>query len=148
PLTLARMPPDAAYGVFEIGMNHPGEIAPLARQVEPEVAIITTIEAAHTEFFPGKGIAGVAEEKAEIFAAGGRVAVINRDTPFFDLVAAKARGYGVARVVGFGVHPQADLRLVDLRLAAEHVDVTASVYGLPIQYRIGTPGRHWAMNSL
>jgi UDP-N-acetylmuramoyl-tripeptide--D-alanyl-D-alanine ligase len=147
PLTLARMPRDAAYGVFEIGMNHPGEIAPLARQVEPEVAIVTTVEAAHTEFF-ADGIAGVAQEKAEIFAAGGRVAVINRDSPFFDVVAAKARRYGVARVVGFGTHQAADLRIVDLRLAAEHVDVTASVYGLPIHYRIGTPGRHWAMNSL
>jgi UDP-N-acetylmuramoyl-tripeptide--D-alanyl-D-alanine ligase len=148
PLTLARMPRDAVYAVFEIGMNHPGEIAPLAHQVAPEVAIVTTVEAAHTEFFPGKGIVGVAEEKAEIFAAGARVAVINRDTPHFDLVAAKARGYGVARVVGFGAHALADVRLVDLELAAEHVDVTASVYGLPIHYRIGTPGRHWAMNSL
>jgi UDP-N-acetylmuramoyl-tripeptide--D-alanyl-D-alanine ligase len=148
PLTLARMPRDAAYGVFEIGMNHPGEIAPLARQVEPEVAVITTVEAAHTEFFPGRGIVGVAEEKAEIFAGGGKVAVINRDNPFFDLLAAKARGYGIARVVGFGAHEAADVRLVEARLAPAHVGVTASIGGRRLDYRIGTPGRHWAMNSL
>lgn len=148
PLSLARMPRDTVYGVFEIGMNHPGEIAPLVRQVAPAVAVITTVEAAHTEFFPGKGILGVAEEKAEIFAAGGEVAIINRDNTFFDLLASKARARGFARVIGFGAHDRAEARLIELRLAPAHSDIVAAIDGTQVQYRIGTAGRHWAMNSL
>lgn len=148
PLSLARMPRETGYGVFEIGMNHPGEIAPLVRQVAPTVAIVTTVEAAHTEFFPGKGIVGVAEEKGEIFAAGGEAAIVNRDNMFFDLLAAKARACGFARVIGFGSHAEADARLVDLHLAPAHSDVVAQIDGVRVAYRIGTAGRHWAMNSL
>ena len=148
PLSLARMPRDTAYGVFEIGMNHPGEIAPLVKLVAPAVAIVTAIEAAHTEFFPGRGIVGVAEEKGEIFAAGGEVAVINRDTPYFDLLATKARSYGFGRIVGFGTHEQAEARLVDLALAPTYCEIVAALEGTTLRYRVGAAGRHWAMNSL
>jgi UDP-N-acetylmuramoyl-tripeptide--D-alanyl-D-alanine ligase len=79
PLTLARLPVCARYGVFEIGMNHAGEIAPLARLVRPHVAIITTVEPVHLQFF--KSVAEIAEAKAEIFAGldPGGTAVLNRD---------------------------------------------------------------------
>ena len=51
PLSLARLPLSARYAVFEIGMNHPGEITPLVRMVRPHVAIVTAIEPVHLEFF-------------------------------------------------------------------------------------------------
>jgi UDP-N-acetylmuramoyl-tripeptide--D-alanyl-D-alanine ligase len=147
PLTLARMPPDAAFAVFEVGMNHPGEIAPLARMIRPELALVTTVEAVHTEFF-ADGIDGVAAAKAEILAAGGRVAVLNRDNRFFERLAAEARRRGFERVIGFGGDSAAEVRLVDLRLDAASTTVAAMIHGRAISYRVGAPGRHWALNSL
>ncbi len=151
PLTLARLPADAAYAVFEIGMNHAGEITPLARLVRPDVAIVTTVEAVHTENFPD-GIDGVAAAKAEIFdgfdAAAGGVAVLNRDNRFFDLLAARARQHGARTIVGFGAHAQADIRLVDVQLEPAGSLVTAEIRGRRLSYRIGAPGRHWALNTL
>ncbi|MFN0191708.1 MAG: UDP-N-acetylmuramoylalanyl-D-glutamyl-2,6-diaminopimelate--D-alanyl-D-alanine ligase [Aestuariivirga sp.] len=147
PLTLARLPRDAAYAVFEVGMNHAGEIAPLARMIRPELALVTTVEAVHTEFF-ADGIDGVAAAKAEIFAAGGRVAVLNRDNRFFERLAAEARRRGFERIVGFGGDAAAEARLVDMRLDAGSTTVAAMIDGRAISYRVGAPGRHWAMNSL
>src|SRR3546814_14853110 len=85
------MPADSAYGIFELGMNHPGEIAPLSRLVEPHVAIVTTVEAVHTENFPSAEAA--ADAKAEIFAGLGPagVATLNRATPHFAPPAAPPR---------------------------------------------------------
>ena len=90
PLTLARMPADARYGVFEIGMNHAGEITPLAALVRPHVAIVTTVEPVHLGFFGT--IEEIAEAKAEIFAGlvPGGVAVLNRDNPHFELLRERA----------------------------------------------------------
>ena len=86
PLSLARMPADSRYGVFELGMNHAGEIAPLSRLVKPDVSIITTVEAVHIENFDS--VEGIADAKAEIFAGmgPGGVAVLNRDNPHFSRV--------------------------------------------------------------
>jgi UDP-N-acetylmuramoyl-tripeptide--D-alanyl-D-alanine ligase len=117
PLTLARMPADCAFGVFEIGMNHAGEISPLVRLIRPHVAIITTVEAVHIENF-ADGIAGVAAAKAEIFEGlAGGVAVLNRDNPYFAFLADRARERGVARIVGVGVDAEAHARQLDARRA-------------------------------
>ncbi len=147
PLTLAGMPAATRFGVFEIGMNHPGEITPLARMVRPHVAIVTTVEPVHLAFFPS--VAAIAEAKAEIFLGlePGGVAILNRDNPHFDLLAERAKAAG-ARVVSFGLGAAADVRALRLDLAPEGTDVTASVHGREIDYRLGAPGAHIAQNSL
>ncbi|MBI3452687.1 MAG: UDP-N-acetylmuramoylalanyl-D-glutamyl-2,6-diaminopimelate--D-alanyl-D-alanine ligase [Rhodospirillales bacterium] len=148
PLTLARLPAAAAFGVFEIGMNHAGEIAPLVAMVRPHVAIVTTIEPVHLEFFPEAGLDGVAAAKAEIFSAGGGTAVLNRDNRYFHFLADAAQRSGFSRVIGFGSHPKAEARLVELHVGATHSQVSAVIDGRSFVFRIGTPGRHWAINAL
>jgi UDP-N-acetylmuramoyl-tripeptide--D-alanyl-D-alanine ligase len=148
PLSLARMPPDSRYGVFELGMNHPGEIAVLSRLTRPEVALITTIEPAHLGFFPS--VAAIADAKAEIFQGMDfhGAAVLNRDNDWFERLAAAARAAGLTRIHGFGVHAGATIRLIDCHLHATASAVTVSLQGEILDYCIATPGRHWVMNSL
>jgi UDP-N-acetylmuramoyl-tripeptide--D-alanyl-D-alanine ligase len=149
PLTLARMPADTAYGVFEIGMNHAAEITPLVKMVRPHVAIITTVEAVHVENFPGEGINGVAAAKAEIFdGLEGGTAVLNRDNAFFDFLSERARAKGVRRILSFGEHPTCDARLIEMKLEPTWSQVSAMIEGRAVTYRIGAPGRHWVINSL
>jgi UDP-N-acetylmuramoyl-tripeptide--D-alanyl-D-alanine ligase len=148
PLSLARMPREAAFGVFEIGMNHAGEIAPLTRMVRPEVAIITTVELAHLEFFDG--VEAIADAKAEIFqgVTPGGTAILNRDNALFGRLSAAARMAGVARIVDFGSDPAAAVRLLAVEPVAEGSVVTIRFDGRDLRYRLGQPGRHLAMNSL
>ncbi|MDZ4738251.1 MAG: UDP-N-acetylmuramoylalanyl-D-glutamyl-2,6-diaminopimelate--D-alanyl-D-alanine ligase [Rhodospirillaceae bacterium] len=148
PLTLARMPRETIYGVFELGMNHAGELAPLSRQVKPQVAIVTTIEAVHLEFFAS--VADIADAKAEIFAGmgPGGVAVLNRDNAHFARLAKKAEAAGLARIVGFGSDAAAEARLIDCSLHATCSAVTAAIGGTRLDYCLAVPGRHWVMNSL
>jgi UDP-N-acetylmuramoyl-tripeptide--D-alanyl-D-alanine ligase len=148
PLTLARLPLDARYAVFEIGMNHPGEIRPLARMVQPQVALITTIAPAHVEYFPD-GLAGIADAKAEIFEGlpQGGYAVINADAPMADRLIARAAALG-ARVVTFGRADQASVRLLDLSLHATCSAVRARIGRETLDYCLSLPGEHMAMNSL
>lgn len=147
PLSLARTPAETAYAIYEIGMNHAGEIAPLAALVRPHVAIVTTVEAAHLEFFPS--VAAIAEAKAEILTGlePRGTAVINRDNPYFTLLAERARGHG-ASIVGFGFDVAADARATKVALHSECSCVSADVTGQAITYKVGRPGRHWVMNSL
>ncbi|MDP7540796.1 MAG: Mur ligase family protein, partial [Alphaproteobacteria bacterium] len=122
PLSLARMPGESVFGVFELGMNHPGEIVPLSKMVRPHVAIITSIEPVHSEFFAS--IAHIAEAKAEIFQGMDEgAAVLPRENPFFPVLAETAREHGVTRIIGFGAHPEADARLVecDLQPLTSHI---------------------------
>jgi len=148
PLSLARMPQTTAFGVFEIGMNHAGEIAPLARLVQPHVAIVTAVDAVHMEFFAT--VEAIAEEKGEIFAGlvPGGTAIVNRDSQFYRLLRRKAESYGASRVIGFGMHSEADARLLAIEPAREGSRVTAMISGHPLSYNLGAPGRHWAENSL
>ena len=147
PLSLARMPRETAYGIFEIGMNHPGEIAPLSRLVRPHVAIITNVEAAHTAFFDS--LDGVADAKAEIFEGlePGGTCVLNRDNPYFERLSAAATGRAGARIASFGT-AAADYRALDCTLGSDHSVVEADLAGRRIDYRIALPGRHWVLNSL
>ncbi|MEX2296320.1 MAG: UDP-N-acetylmuramoylalanyl-D-glutamyl-2,6-diaminopimelate--D-alanyl-D-alanine ligase [Dongiaceae bacterium] len=148
PLTLARMPRETVYGVFELGMNHAGELAPLSRQVKPQVAIVTAIEAVHLEYFGS--VAEIADAKAEIFAGmgPGGVAVLNRDNAHFARLAKKAEAAGLARIVGFGSDATAEARLIDCSLHATCSAVTAAIGGTRLDYCLAVPGRHWVMNSL
>src|SRR5271166_1616860 len=145
PLTLARMPLDTEYCVAEIGMNHAGEIAPLARLAQPHVAVITAVEKAHIGFLGS--IEAIADEKASILRAlePGGVAVLPADTPLLPRLRAAA---GAARVVTFGAAPGADVRLVGLAMNADGSDVAADVVGQHVEFHLNAPGRHMAMNAL
>jgi UDP-N-acetylmuramoyl-tripeptide--D-alanyl-D-alanine ligase len=147
PLSLARMPRGTAYGVFEIGMNHAGEITPLTRMVRPHVAIVTAIAPVHLEFFGS--LAAIADAKAEIFLGiePGGVAVLNRDDAQFGRLGAAAHAAS-ARIVSFGEHEKADARLLKVSLQAETSTVAARIFGADVTYKLGAPGRHVVANSL
>jgi len=148
PLSLARLPEAARYGVFEIGMNHAGEITPLTRLVRPDVAIITTIAPVHLEFF--KSIDDIADAKAEIFLGlvPGGAAVLNRDNAQFARLDKAAKAAGVAQVVSFGEHARADARLIKCALQGDGSTVQARILGSEVTYKLGAPGRHLVLNSL
>jgi UDP-N-acetylmuramoyl-tripeptide--D-alanyl-D-alanine ligase len=148
PLTLARLPMHSDYGVFEIGMNHAGEITPLTRLVEPHVAIVTTIAPAHLEFFGTTE--KIAEAKAEIFlgVARGGVAVLPIDNEHYGLLRKRAEEAGVSKIVTFGEHKDADFRLKDFAQTESASAIKATVNGKKIEYALGAPGRHQAINSL
>jgi UDP-N-acetylmuramoyl-tripeptide--D-alanyl-D-alanine ligase len=148
PLSLARLPQAARYGVFEIGMNHAGEITPLTKLVRPHVAIVTTIAPVHLEFF--KSVDAIADAKAEIFlgVAPGGAAVINRDNVQFARLRRRAAKVGVDRIVSFGEHAKADARLVRYALQPEASTVEADILGHRVAYKIGAPGKHLVVNSL
>jgi UDP-N-acetylmuramoyl-tripeptide--D-alanyl-D-alanine ligase len=148
PLSLARCPASATFAVFEMGMNHAGEIEPLTKLVRPHVAVITAVEPVHLEFFPS--IEAIADAKAEIFLGlePGGVAVINRDSPHFARLEQHARRTGAGRVVGFGEHAEAQARLLKCALQADSSTVQARILGTDVTYKIGAPGRHLVLNSL
>jgi UDP-N-acetylmuramoyl-tripeptide--D-alanyl-D-alanine ligase len=153
PLSLARMPARSRYGVFEMGMNHAGEIRALTRQVRPHVAVITTIAPAHIENLGS--LEAIADAKAEIFEGieEGGTAIIPTDSPHFEQLRAAAQRSG-ARIVSFGTAEHADVRLLDA-IAGMHGGslVTARLREASggerrICYTIAAPGEHWVTNSL
>jgi UDP-N-acetylmuramoyl-tripeptide--D-alanyl-D-alanine ligase len=148
PLSLARCPQSARYAVFEIGMNHAGEIEPLTRLVRPHAGIVTTIAPVHLEFFGS--LEAIADAKAEIFLGLERAgaAVINRDIAQFDRLERCARDAGVERVVSFGEDARADARLIKCSLQSDGSTVAAEILGTEVAYKLGAPGRHLVINSL
>ncbi|MGV6874432.1 UDP-N-acetylmuramoylalanyl-D-glutamyl-2,6-diaminopimelate--D-alanyl-D-alanine ligase [Pseudochelatococcus sp. B33] len=148
PLSLARMPRGTRFGIFEIGMNAPGEVAPLSHLVRPQVAIVTTVGQVHLEYFPS--VAAIADAKGEIFSGlePGGVAVLNRDNDQFERLKAHVLASRAGRIITFGEHPKADVRGIKIVLKPELSVVEAQVFGAPVVYRIGSPGRHIALNSL
>ncbi len=146
PLTLARMPADSEYAVIEIGMNHPGEIAPLARMARPHVVLITTVAAAHLEAFDS--VAAIAVEKAAILEGlePGGIAVLNNDVEHAAILAAKAIDQKV-RDIGFGEHGF-DYVLNDVQVLGSTTVVQATANEAPLLFKIATPGSHHAMNAL
>jgi UDP-N-acetylmuramoyl-tripeptide--D-alanyl-D-alanine ligase len=148
PLSLARCPQSARYAVFEIGMNHAGEITPLTKLVRPHVAIVTTIAPVHLEFFGS--LEKIADAKAEIFLGlePGGAAVLNRDNEQYARLEKAAKAAGVARIVSFGEHAKADAQLLRLSLQADSSTVEARILGQPVTYKLGAPGRHIVLNSL
>jgi UDP-N-acetylmuramoyl-tripeptide--D-alanyl-D-alanine ligase len=148
PLSLARLPEGARYGIFEIGMNHAGEITPLTKLVQPDIAIITTIAPVHLEFFAS--VDAIADAKAEIFLgiAPGGAAVINRDVPQFARLKKHAEAAGIAQIVSFGEKRGADARLVKVALQSESSTIEADILGERVTYKLGAPGKHLAINSL
>jgi UDP-N-acetylmuramoyl-tripeptide--D-alanyl-D-alanine ligase len=146
PLTLARMPADTEYAIIEIGMNHPGEIAPLARMAAPDVAMVTTVAAAHLEAF--ESLEGIAAEKASIFdgVKRGGTAVINADIAQTAILTARAAELGLSPCA-FG-EGGSHFRLKEVRVQNETTVVQAETSGAPLLFKLATPGRHFAMNGL
>jgi len=147
PLSVARMAETTQYAVFEIGMNHAGEITPLTRLVRPHVAIVTTIEPVHLEYFGS--LEAIADAKAEIFLGlhPGGAAVLNRDNGQYGRLKRAAEAAG-ARIVSFGEHEEADARLLKVSLQTESSAVQARILGVELSYKLGAPGRHVVLNSL
>jgi UDP-N-acetylmuramoyl-tripeptide--D-alanyl-D-alanine ligase len=147
PLSLARMPPDSAYGVFELGMNHAGEIAALTRMVRPHIAVITTVEPVHLGFFDS--VEAIADAKAEIFLGlePGGIAVLNRDNRYFTRLEAAAKRAG-AEVIGFGADRESRIRLIDHVLDPRGSTAEVALDGARLRLRLAAPGRHWIMNAL
>jgi UDP-N-acetylmuramoyl-tripeptide--D-alanyl-D-alanine ligase len=148
PLTLARMPRDIDFAVIEMGMNHAGELRALTAIARPDIAVITTVEPVHLEFFDG--IVAIADAKAEILegVTDGGVAILNRDNASYRQLAAAARANGLDRVVGFGEAADCEVRLLDCEHGAAGNCVSATIDGEPLQYELAIDGRHWAINSL
>ena len=148
PLSLARMPAASRFGVFEMGMNHAGELAHLTTLVRPHVAMVTAIAPAHTAFFPDES--AIADAKGEIFAGlqPGGVAIIPYDSPHRDRLIGHARPHA-ARIVTFGTDPGADVRAMDtMRTATGGTFVTASLGEKELSFTVGQPGMHWVSNAL
>ncbi|HEX8125399.1 MAG TPA: UDP-N-acetylmuramoyl-tripeptide--D-alanyl-D-alanine ligase [Allosphingosinicella sp.] len=148
PLSLARMPRETRFGVFEMGMNHAGELAQLTRLVRPHVAIVTTIASAHREFFDSEE--AIADAKGEIFQGleEGGVALVPHDSPYRNRLAAAARPYA-ARVLSFGLTDGADIRARDIVPSPGGGSlVTAILPGAEITFTVAQPGNHWVSNAL
>lgn len=147
PLTLARMPKEADFAILEIGMNHPGEIAPLARMARPHLAIITCVAAAHLEAF--ENLAGIAQEKAAIFEGlePGGTAIVNGDGAVAPILMQAARAKA-DRVISFGMGKANHHRLLDVTLGDKVTIAQARAWRTPLVYKIGVPGRHFAINAL
>lgn len=148
PLSLARLPARAKFGVFEMGMNHAGEIAPLADHVRPHVALITTIAPAHIENLGS--MEAIADEKSRIFTGlvEGGTAIIPADSEYATRLIANARALGV-KIVTFGRSKDADVRLLDAIPSANGGSlVTADLGTARLCYSVAEPGEHWVANSL
>jgi len=148
PLSLARMAQDTDFGVFEMGMNHLGELTPLSRACRPDVAVITTVEAVHAGNFDSEE--AIADAKAEIFAGMEKnsVAVLNADNRHFDRLRKAAKTAGIGKVIAFGSSDEADITVVSSETDADGSNVTAAINGKTVSYRIALPGTHWVVNSL
>ncbi len=148
PLALARMPADSDFGIFEIGMNHAGEITPLARLVKPDLVIITQIAEAHLAFF--KTLDEIAEAKAEIFDGlkEGGGAVLNRDSAFYDFLSQRAAQKKVGRLASFGTDAQSDVRLLEMSCHQGGAEVRARVFERELAFDLFMPVRALALNAL
>lgn len=148
PLSLARMPAATRFGVFEMGMNHAGELSALTQLVRPHVAIVTTIAPAHIGHFSGEE--AIADAKGEIFEGlePGGVAIVPHDNAHYERLRAKAALHA-ARIVTFGRHADATVRLIDaVPAVGGGTLVTADLGGRKVCYTIAQPGAHWVANSL
>ena len=148
PLSLARMPARTQFGVFEMGMNHAGELSALTRLVRPHVAIVTTIAPAHIGHFSGEE--GIADAKGEIFEGlePGGVAIIPADNRHYERLRAKAAQHA-GTIIAFGRAAHADVRLLDVVPAPGGGSlVTADLGDRKLCYTVAQPGDHWVINSL
>ncbi|SHH73904.1 UDP-N-acetylmuramoyl-tripeptide--D-alanyl-D-alanine ligase [Cognatishimia maritima] len=147
PLTLARMPQETDFAVIEIGMNHPGEIAPLVRMARPHVAIVTTVAPAHLAAF--ENVEGIAREKASIFSGLERsgVAIYNADLDVTPILSEIAEQHS-SKQITFGEAEGATLHLKSATVNDSCTVASVQVAGKPVLFKVAVPGRHYAMNAL
>jgi UDP-N-acetylmuramoyl-tripeptide--D-alanyl-D-alanine ligase len=147
PLMLARMPASAQFGVFEMGMSGPDEIRPLAQLVQPHIAVITTVAAAHLEAFGS--LEGIARAKAEIFAGieAGGTAVLNADHPQLGVLLEQARADGIGNVVTYGEARGVDWQILEIQTAADKSFATIEHDGERHALLLNVPGRHMVANA-
>ena len=158
PLSLARMAQDCAYGVFEVGMNHAGEIDALVRMVRPHCAIITHVGTAHIEHFDTE--ADIARAKGEIFndmandvVEGGTV-IIPADNPHIDLLVELAEVRGIADIRRFSSDETAAAseppHIVASKIYLHETCscVSGRIGDAEVTFKVGTPGAHHVSNSL
>lgn len=148
PLTLARMPADTQFGIFEIGMNHANEITPLTKMVRPHVAVITAIAPVHLENLGS--LEAIADAKGEIFDGlqDRGTAIIPADSAFVERLAGHATRNHAARILRFGETPKADPRLLSVNLDEAGSDARVAMGGQELSVRFGSPGHHTALNGL
>ena len=148
PLTLARLPQDCDFGVFEIGMNHHGEITPLVDMVQPDVAVITNVAAAHLGAF--KDLRDIAKAKAEILTgvAENATAILNRDDAQFEFLRNQAESNGIKTIRSFGRDGNANAYLEKYVANEVGACISGKLSDEPIAVKIGMPGEHIAMNSM
>ncbi|MBA8839386.1 MULTISPECIES: UDP-N-acetylmuramoylalanyl-D-glutamyl-2,6-diaminopimelate--D-alanyl-D-alanine ligase [unclassified Ochrobactrum] len=148
PLTLARMPADTDYGVFEIGMNHHDEIRPLVKMVRPHVALITLIAPAHLGHFAN--LEEIAVAKAEIFEGivPGGYALLNRDDKRFKQLEELAEKAGVEHIPTFGENPRSEYRLREVKLHPTCSCMTVKIGNHEAVVKVSIPGRHIVQNML
>lgn len=147
PFSLASMNAGNDTGIFEIGMNHHGEITPLVDMVRPHMAIVTAIAPVHMEYF--KDLQDIATAKAEIFTGlrEGGIAILNKDDGQFDYLSQKAKENG-AQIYTFGQDKAADAQMTDCLEAANGTRVTAMIQGEKVVFTLFDGGAHLAMNGL
>jgi len=147
PLTLSRLPPDARYGVFEMGMNHRGELLPLTTLVKPHIAIVTWIAPAHVENLGS--LEAVADEKGDVFAGlePEGVALVPNEAPHASRLLAAAEA-NAATIIRFGRGAECEARLLKFDMVEGGAVAEADILGRQIRYRIGAEGAHWALNSV
>lgn len=148
PLSLARLSRSAKFGVFEIGMNQPGEIGPLVARVNPHISVVTNIGPAHIGNM--EGIQAIATEKAAIYSGltSGGTAILPSDTEFYPFLAGLAASYSATQILSFGVGNQADIQLLNYASTEKGGQVTAQVAEEMLDYRLPLRGHHFAVNSL
>jgi UDP-N-acetylmuramoyl-tripeptide--D-alanyl-D-alanine ligase len=148
PLSLASMPRETDYGVFEIGMNHFGEIRALVSLVKPHVALITTIAPAHLEFFGSCD--AIADAKSEIFegVAAGGAAVLPANSSYADRLRARAKQAGVSRILSFGSQTGTDAQILSVNDIADGMKIEAEILGRNVHIRMHASGAHLAGNAI
>ena len=147
PLTLSRMPRESAFGVFEIGMNHRGEILPLSQLVRPHAALVTSVAPAHVENLGS--LEAVADEKGDVYAGlePGGAALAPNEAPHASRLIAAAERNG-ATLIRFGRDADCEARLLSFDMDDSGSNAEADILGRIIRYRVGVEGAHWALNSL
>jgi UDP-N-acetylmuramoyl-tripeptide--D-alanyl-D-alanine ligase len=147
PLSLARMPTDSAFGVFEMGMNHAGELAALTQMVRPDVALVTAVAPAHIEFFAS--VEAIADAKGEVFQGlqPGGTAVIPFDSPHRDRLIGHAKPYA-ANILTFGRGEGADVRVLDEMAVADGTMLNVALPDAELSFTLSQPGDHWVSNAL
>ncbi|MFN7038986.1 MAG: UDP-N-acetylmuramoyl-tripeptide--D-alanyl-D-alanine ligase [Alphaproteobacteria bacterium] len=148
PISISNTPIDTQYAIYEVGMNHSGEITPLTKLIQPDIAIITTIEPIHLEFF--NSVEDIARAKAEIFQGlnqNGYV-ILNKDNAYFDLLVQEAKKLGIRNIISFGKDQDSDCKLLEFKEDHEGSKIKAEIFGHEINYKLKSFGIHFGLNSL